>query len=1466
MELSPSNLGAWETEDEMSTPALPTLMRPVDVRPSSQRASRTPSRGSRRSRRSVTPPGRISASPPQVPGSDKTDKSDRVMRDLATDEKISILDPRRFTPTLHANLVAEILSLKRDREEKLKVIENLESTLQSTRDEEDDVQTTLQNTARENRSLKRQLALLEGGTSSALGELARERDEAVDAAAEARRRLETMQKRLKTQEESAEQIHEQWDNDKDEWDEERRKTDRKIHVLETRLKTVLEEMAAYHAAAIEGQMAEEDDLDDKGRDSDTGSIRSMTVRGSLRFSLAQQGLNGHSLADELNFDDDSDGQTEPNGRDSVLSNYRHARTDSRASTRSRTHRRHHSGESLIRPGSVARGRFQKHGDGILANDTIHEDEEAQRPAPPKVSYTDTGIQYSPPPSPKLAPASKGPEPRGVPALAARWEKHHEEISTEANSRRKRISIARPLSIQTPPPVSQKLMVSAAAQTADVPLSPPKTPKSPVQEQPPIPMDEQAGAMVSAGTQTDPPAPPRPVTPPPAATIAIPSISIHPPTNRPTSPRAPRLPQLQKDFGCQVSIPAVPMTSSGVQTEEIRIDQRLDMLPRHLHPSTVTSRPTTPAESQNTNADPDRGFTPVPGHVPPRNPRRLTSLKSVENSPRGSLDMETKETKEDVALSEKAASRRSRISSLFASVHDASSGDEMVDFGDDAEQSDSEYRTALSAPRAVKSPEPGRSTPGSIPTSPDDVMPVKAQNDQRPASPLGTTSIFNSYRLSGGDTATPKRHSSKAGLRPSAMSNPKAGGMRKAAMIQSGIHTHQEEAADPPFPIPARASSRQPLFSAGAPDGRNPSPVRNEPWHRKGTRTSINRNNSLRKSRSAAAVSYNKNRSNRRKASRSPPYSPEVPSTPTVPPLPANVSEFTTPKNDRRGRGHRHQNSGTTATTEATAFTGMQSNESSQGANGVVDAIAQTMVGEWMFKYVRRRKSFTLGSDNSGRDDSSNDRHKRWVWLAPYERAILWSSKQPSSGSALLGGKSGRKRKYSRGCPLFLKGMLTQFAVTIQSVLDVKDDNPPPKGPQAVFNRSILILTPQRALKFTAINADRHYLWLTALSFLAHSQQDVPEMPTPTPMFPQQVPDLGIPPPPPSNFSRTRKPRIRDSIRLAKSQTPVVKRTPAARPVGGIANTMSSQGSTTRVFNDRTISPMPSIPDVPTSLVPGFQRSVSATAASDTAGSSYSHPSNANSHHNNATNAMHQRDESIDAAEPPVIQRFGRDPPPPMPAPGPAFHGRKRSNTGGGRVPPPLSFRGFAGPGPMAVYGGGLHAPTNSGSTNTGSSDMLYLNSSHGGPRSSIEPGAAAAWPSGRTSEGSSEYNRDSMHGRNLFEAIGTVRMEAFISPLAYSRYENDGQLNYPDPLEEQGRARARKMTKEARRRKSRSRSRSRTRESFSRGGVAAWREEYFGGGHGHGLGHGRGRGRVPDGYRTAGEEGTSGRRDPFEGF
>src|SRR5690606_23340500 len=89
---------------------------------------------------------------------------------------------------------------------------------------------------------------------------------------------------------------------------------------------------------------------------------------------------------------------------------------------------------------------------------------------------------------------------------------------------------------------------------------------------------------------------------------------------------------------------------------------------------------------------------------------------------------------------------------------------------------------------------------------------------------------------------------------------------------------------------------------------------------------------------------------------------------------------------------------------------------------------ETMVGEWMWKYVRKRRSFGVGTDMSGNEsrgneDGSGQRHKRWVWLAPYERAVMWSSKQPKDGAALLG-KSGRKCKYCQKSPFSKDGSRT----------------------------------------------------------------------------------------------------------------------------------------------------------------------------------------------------------------------------------------------------------------------------------------------------------------------------------------------------------------------------------------------------------------------------------------------------------
>ena len=355
-------------------------------------------------------------------------------------------------------------------------------------------------------------------------------------------------------------------------------------------------------------------------------------------------------------------------------------------------------------------------------------------------------------------------------------------------------------------------------------------------------------------------------------------------------------------------------------------------------------------------------------------------------------------------------------------------------------------------------------------------------------------------------------------------------------------------------------------------------------------------------------------------------------------------------------------------------------------------------------------------------------------------------------------------------------LLTSDAVTIQSVLDVKDDNPAPKG-STLFNRSILILTPQRALKFTAVSAERHYLWLTSLSFLAHSQMAVPEIVAGVaPAKP--LPEFEMP------RTKLKKTGIRDSIRLAKGKTTL--------PRAGAVSVASSH----------TDSAPPSLPSMPSFRPPesfAYNPSVSAPSAPST----------------RASVSTHQRETSRETAEPPAIPRFHDR------THAGLVHGRKRSNTGG-HVPPPLSFRGFSGP----AGSGGYHASTNSTAGNSdisqsqGSGNMAWGLSTTGSQRTSD----ASSRPSGAVMN-------------NFFDAIGTVRMEAFISPLAMAR----GFDEYPDEQEEL-RYRARRRSKEIRRRQSRSRHR----DSYNSRGTRGTDDYYAG-------------------SRT-GDEGDFFRDDPFKGF
>lgn len=329
---------------------------------------------------------------------------------------------------------------------------------------------------------------------------------------------------------------------------------------------------------------------------------------------------------------------------------------------------------------------------------------------------------------------------------------------------------------------------------------------------------------------------------------------------------------------------------------------------------------------------------------------------------------------------------------------------------------------------------------------------------------------------------------------------------------------------------------------------------------------------------------------------------------------------------------------------------------------------------------------------------------------------------------------------------------------IQSVLDVKDDNPPPKGTPAVFNRSILILTPARALKFTANSAERHYVWLTALSFLAHSSQAVPEIvQAAKPIQQPTMPDFE----PTRQSNKLRRNPIRDSIRVAKGKTTSARSGPT-----------SVHSNSTYAITEQSI------------------REQESFTSSRSAG--------------------------LPPADPPIVPRFTERGERGFNAGPPLTHSRKRSNTGS-RIAPPLSFRGFSGP---ASAG---HAPTSSTAGmsvgTTGSSDIY----------NSQGPSSVSGYTgvSGRSSVRSSDAsNRPGAVVNNFFDAVGTMRMEAFISPMALSRFDDDP--NEQDEMDMVGMHRRRSGD---RRRRSRNRDsyysgKSRPSDDVYGGSKTAGEEEY----------------------------------------
>ena len=1015
---------------------------------------RTPS--SSRSRRSHTLGSMSpSSSPPPLPFEEKSDRrGSRDSVDPATDETISPLDPRRFTPTLHASLVSEILSLRRDLEDKIKNIEHLETDLHSTQEHNEALSERMAATTKESWLLKRQMQHLEGGTLSAINEIAKERDKAQSDLADLRKRLELSQKKARGQEENAERTQALWDKDRQAWDAERRVLETKVHVVEGRIKVVLDEVArmqlnkhVHHDETGSEERSVHPDSPSKHR---TGGLEHRSASAAsdrsdargYRFSNSAF-INGHStsLADEL-----ARGEEEPDIMDDIHEHNRYSldalpeEHDRPMSAQSRRSQKAYRVLGL--PLDFDESEITDFQDAPRPLEIMPPfTEESSEPSEPSPRYVDSAVQYSPPPSPGLPSQNNAQShskpfpsifseagtagPQSKPPLRAKG------LNSVLGGIASRQATWEPLS-ETAPPV----MVSSSSQTTEVlpsfrdasanidgnELSTAKTFAEPTN-------------MKSSSTQTD-------ITGDKVPAVfgrigqflshPIPTIAIIPPSSRPATPTTDVvLPPRTKNASSQVGASDLTSyVSSGMQTEEIRVDQRPIEIPPHLLPLAGRAynlgSGKAPANAQPTalpNSSRRRYRQPPPAHQLP-----TTLTRELRDAMRERAPYPPENDNGPLAADEELSLNRPiRSSSLFAGF-DEPSDDELDRMLEENLDEDDFFRRppmkfTLKSGRLISHD------------------PVVEEESETHAAEAGEAAAMEQLRLSE-DSLPPNmpreligRHSPpKKAAMQNADSNyrqlrrvpsSKQPNFRRAVLISSGTAAHSSSQPKalgapiagidpPPFAVPTRFSSRKVQKSASE-GGRSTTPTSGtSPTKRRRGKT--NRLD-LRKARSATSISASHQLQQER--SRSPLLNQRisiVPDLPSLPPLPIH---------DGYDSKRRHGVVGVKpppVTNRQPSHSKAESVASSVEQTSVVDAIAQTMVGEWMYKYVRRRKSFGMpeskptawdpsrnAEEISANVTSTGVRHKRWVWVAPYERAIMWSSKQPISGTALLG-KSGRKRK------------------------------------------------------------------------------------------------------------------------------------------------------------------------------------------------------------------------------------------------------------------------------------------------------------------------------------------------------------------------------------------------------------------------------------------------------------------------
>lgn len=948
----------------------------------------------------------------------------------ALHENLPLSDPRRFTPTLHASLVSEILSLRRDAETRIRDIERLEQSFHDAQTQNQSLNNLLLSATRETRQAKRQMQILEGGTLSAINDLAKERDDANKDAADLRTRIDQAQKKLKNQEDSMERVQEQWQREKDTWQTEKRAMETKVHIAEGRLRLVLSEVANTQLANSSEDLYSP--RRSQSRTSILGSPRkrtdSITARRQSGNSIISEQVGGRTsvlsfahadavnLADELALEDiDEDYTSQPDEERHLspeVAVEQAARPTSRISLKAR--------KVLGLPIDLSEFEQVDRATPADALSMLSEPYSPVKDVARSSVYVERGTQWSRPASPVLSPDRM---------LETPVQRYRE--SADASRASKTLSVVSQVSqdsaqysVDTADNAWEEnlhnlpIMVSSGCQTTEQLPEPPSTARSDVS----LPTISEVAETREISVQTDSPPQIIPVIPVTthrrtdteqtsgSADLQIPTITIIPPTSRPVTPDelAVKLPPRTKNAGCQVEPHVLcNYNSTGIQTEDIRIDKR-NMIP---------SVPTMPPPPIPTNAPPS-SFVTGKGQTFARKIHSNAPNSSMRRTGPGQT---LPPINDDGPLSEEkqAIGRPVRSSSMFAGFDDV---DEPADFDDDVFHDDEFFNRPMS--KFVLSR-------GKIMAATKDLDDIE---ETEAAVAAGKRFALEQIRRSE-ENERDFEIGSNSQIKPilktdkqvRRVSSSKANNMRRTALISSGTAAHQTKSSlssmgsgdvvKPPVPIPVRYSSARvgKSISDGGRSSRcssNPSPTRNP--RRMGKQA-------LRKTRSGPAISPAAQ--SRRARSKSPQQDERVSIVPDMP-------NFRMPKEQKEPPRF---SSAYTTTFGATAQ--LPSVEHLDAAvenpdvfvsqsTSVVDAIAQTMVGEWMFKYVRRRKSFgkpekDWDPNKSVEEMSSGSgggvRHKRWVWLAPYERSVMWSSKQPTDGVSLLG-KSGRKREFhpSRG--------------------------------------------------------------------------------------------------------------------------------------------------------------------------------------------------------------------------------------------------------------------------------------------------------------------------------------------------------------------------------------------------------------------------------------------------------------------